>query len=104
MFNWLDENMYQPLGVQMASHFSVYSVMKSALENAGYSPFIYYKESLDEDEFLQRIKYLYQAIIMVSVDAYNERFGIYQKIIKMLQMLFFFMNYLDQKLRPTSTY
>ena len=53
IFEWFNTNMYQPLGITMASGYSVYSIMKTTLENINWSPFLYLDEKLDEEDFYQ---------------------------------------------------
>jgi hypothetical protein len=68
--------MYQPLGITMAPGFSVYSVMKTTLENINWSPFLYQDEKLDEEDFYQRIQKHYRQTILIGLDAKSEIFNL----------------------------
>jgi hypothetical protein len=58
----------------MASHFSVYSILKSSLENINFSPFLYYEETLDEGDIFEVTETIYKHMMVSALDSVNARF------------------------------
>ena len=104
IFEWFNTNMYQPLGITMASGYSVYSIMKTTLENINWSPFLYLDEKLDEEDFYQQLQKSYKCTILIALDAENERFNLQNFITRYFKYVFILMNFMDQKMKHKGVY
>jgi hypothetical protein len=58
----------------MASHFSIYSILKSSLENINFSPFLYYEERIDEGDIFDVTEIIYKNMMVSAMDSVNARF------------------------------
>lgn len=52
----------------MGAHFSIFSIISSAVKNINWSPFTYFDEEIDITEMFHKIKMSYKKIIILSLD------------------------------------
>lgn len=56
MYNWLNRNLYEPLGLQVAPNFSVYDIMDDLFNMSKWSPYTYLNDNWDVQQQVSELK------------------------------------------------